>query len=201
MNEFNESEFFEICKKFNVQPSAQEVTIRYSTGSYFNKVRKDVNEDRRGEVVFCVIRPDGKVIAVTCQEYPEGIFRIPTGGIGHTEDVVEAVIRETKEELGLEVEILRFLGVLKIRFEYGDEYVMFYSYLFVLREIGGRLLVDSSDDEVSEVWEADLTELGQIVYNLNNIEGSWSNWGKFRYETSNAILKYLESNASVLGIK
>lgn len=200
MNEFNEIEFLEICKNFNIQPNAKEVTIKYSTPNYFNKVKKAVSTDRRGEVVFCVIRPNGKVIAVTCDEYPEGIFRIPTGGIGHFEDVIEAVGRETKEELGLIVEILRFVGVLKIRFEYEKQHVMFYSYLFILKEIGGRLLIDASDDEVSEIWEANLKELGEIVKDLNNIEGGWSDWGKFRYETSNAILKYLESNSKTLGI-
>lgn len=198
MNEFNEKEFIEICKIFNVEPKAQEKIIRYSTDSYFNKVKKAVKEDRRGEVVFCVIRPNGKVITVTCEEYPEGIFRIPTGGIGHHEDIIEAVSRETKEELGLKVDILKFLGALKIRFEYEEEHVMFYSYLFVLKEVGGRLLLDASDDEVSEVREADLVELQQIANSLNNLEGSWTNWGKFRYETTNEILKYLKNNTYLM---
>ena len=75
---------------------------------------------------------------------------------------------------------------------------MFYSYLFILKEVGGRLLEDASDDEVSEVKEADLHELQHIVHSLNNLEGSWSNWGKFRYETTNAILKYLQNNTSLM---
>ena len=192
MNNFNNIEFMEICNKFNVQPYSKDVTVRYASDSYFNKVKDAVASDRRGEVVFCVIRPNGKLIAITCEEYPEGIFRIPTGGIGYGEDIIDAVFRETKEELGLKTEIVKFIGVLKIRFEHADQSVMFYSYMFILKEIGGKLLEDATDNEVSEAMEVSIAELESLVNALNNIQGQWSDWGKFRYETCNAVLQYLK---------
>lgn len=193
MNNFNEKEFFEICAKMNTEAGIEDVVIRYANSSFFNKMRSSVQRDRRGEVVFCVLRPDGKIIAITCDEYPKGIFRIPTGGIGHREDIVGAVYREVREELGLEVAIRHFAGVLRIRFEHGREHVMFYSYIFILDEKDGRLLEDASDDEISEVREVDLDGLEKIVASLDKIEGKWSDWGRFRYATSNAVLKYLRS--------
>lgn len=194
MNRFNEDEFNKICEKFNVKPYAEEININYTNSSFFNKVKKSVDNDRRGEVVFCVIRPNGNIITVTCEEYPQGIFRIPTGGIGHNEDIVKAVFRETREELGIDVEITDFIGVLKLKFIHGTESVMFYSYLFVLKETGGRLLVDASDDEISEIKEVNIEELEIVVNSLNNIQGRWRDWGKFRYETTNAILRYLKGD-------
>ncbi len=191
MNIFSEAEFIDICKKLDADGTIKDVTLRYATPSYFNRIRSVVQRDRRGEVVFCVIRPDGKIITATCSEYPENIYRIPTGGIGHGEDILNAVYREVKEELGLEVKIRAFAGVVRIRFEYKDESVMFYSYIFILDEIGGRLLKDASDDEISEIREADLEELGDIVQALDSIDGKWHDWGKFRYITSNAVLSYL----------
>lgn len=193
MNIFNEKEFFEICTKLNTDARIDDIVIRYANSSFFNKIRSSVQRDRRGEVVFCVIRPGGKIVAITCEEYPKGIFRIPTGGIGHKEDIISAVHREVREELGLEVEIRRFAGVLRIRFEHGKNHVMFYSYIFILDEKGGRLLLDASDDEISEVREVGLDGLEEIVGSLDKIEGKWSDWGKFRYETSNAVLQYLRS--------
>lgn len=192
MNEFNENEFLDICRQLHAEPKAREISIRYPGNSFFNKMKKSIESDRRGEVVFAVIRPNGKIITVTCEEYPKGIFRIPTGGINDDEDILEAVYREVKEELGLEVEIIDFPGVLKIRFEYGNESIQFYSYLFILKEVAGNLLVDAADDEVSEIIEADLQTLESIVHTLNSIQGQWSDWGKFRYESSNAILEYLK---------
>lgn len=201
MNKFNENEFLRICNQFNILPTSEEVLINYPTDSFYNKMKKSVEKDRRGEVVFCVIRPNAKIVAVTCSIYPKGVFRIPTGGIGHTEDIIEAVLRETKEELGVEVEIMDFGGVLKIKFSHGDDSVMFYSYLFILRETGGRLLVDASDDEISEVKEVDISELESIAENLANIKGKWSDWGRFRYASTNTILQFLKKNAEKLGLK
>lgn len=193
MNVFNENEFNDICKKLKVSPVIKDVTIKYTNSGFFNKIRASVQRDRRGEAVFCVIRPNGKIIAITCSEYPQGIFRIPTGGIGHNEDIIEAVYRETMEELGLVASIEEFGGVIRISFEHENESVMFYSYVFILRETSGRLLEDASDDEVSEVREIGLGELEGIVGELYNIQGKWRDWGKFRYVTSAAVLEFLRT--------
>lgn len=191
MNEFNEIEFNGLCTKFGIEKQIEDITIKYMNSSYFNKVKASVQRDRRGEVVFCVARPNGRIIVITCDEYPKGMFRIPTGGIGHDEDIINAVYREVKEELGLDVEIRRFGGVLKIRFEHEDDHVMFYSYLFILDEKGGRLLLDASDDEISEVREVEIDELEGVADQLKNIKGKWSDWGKFRHVTTHAIYSLL----------
>lgn len=191
INAFNEKEFQDICSRLGVPPRIEEITIEYKTGSYFHNLRHSVEVDRRGEVVFCVIRPSGTIITITCEEYPAGVFRIPTGGIGHRENILEAVHREVREELGLSAEVIDFPGVLKIRFRYGRESVMFYSYLFILKETGGRLLDDASDNEISEVREVDVEQLGEVAENLRNIQGKWSDWGRFRYETSKAVHRFL----------
>lgn len=191
INTFNEYEFTEISKKLNASPIIRDAAIEYTNSSYFNKLKTSIRRDRRGEVVFCVIRPNGRVIAITCEEYPKGIFRIPTGGIGHNEDIIEAVHREVMEELGLKVEIRKFCGVIRIRFTHAGQSVMFYSYVFLLGETGGRLLEDASDDEVSEVREVSLDELEKIVGELGNIQGKWKDWGKFRYITSGSVLDFL----------
>lgn len=192
MNTFNEKEFLEICKRFDVIPFTKDITIQCKTAGFFNKVKCSVEKDRRGEVVFCLIRPNRKIVAITCKEYPEGIFRIPTGGIGHNEDIVRAVYRETREELGVDAEIIKFVGVLKLRFELDSQSEMFYSYIFILKETGGRLLLDASDDEISEVREVDVSGLEAVVDSLGKIEGKWRDWGLFRYESSKAVLDYLK---------
>ncbi len=192
MNIFNEDEFIDICRKINSKENIIDVTIQYDTPGYFNRVKSVVQRDRRGEVVFCVMRPNGKAIVITCNDYPKGIYRIPTGGIGHSENIIDALFREVKEELGVEVKIRLFGGVVRMRFEHGNESVMFYSYLFLLDEIGGHLLEDASDDEISEVKETDVEGLEAIVEDLKNIRGKWHDWGIFRYVSTKAILDLLK---------
>jgi hypothetical protein len=53
-------------------------------------------------------------------------------------------------------------------------------------------LIDATDDEVSEIKEADKNELSAIVDSLNNIQGEWNDWGKFRFASSNMVLNYLK---------
>lgn len=191
MNVFNEAEYLDICKKLNSSGNISDVGIRYESSSYFNRLKSVVQHDRRGEVVFCVIRPNGKIVTITCSEYPRDIYRIPTGGIGHNEDIMAAVYREVKEELGLDVKIQSFGGVVRIRFEHGSDYVMFYSYIFILDEIGGRLLEDASDDEISEVREVDLDDLDAVAGALRGITGKWHDWGQFRYVSTKAVYEHL----------
>jgi len=54
------------------------------------------------------------------------------------------------------------------------------------------LLVDASDNEISEVKEVDLDGLEKIVGSLESIKGKWRDWGHFRYVTSNSALQYLK---------
>jgi ADP-ribose pyrophosphatase YjhB (NUDIX family) len=196
MNIFNEDEFLNVCKKYSTGNAAiKDVNIRYTAPNYYNRLKSVVQRDRRGEVVFCVIRPGGRIITVTCSEYPENVYRIPTGGIGHREDILEAIFREVEEELGLEVRIRSFAGVVRICFEHEDENVMFYSYIFILDETGGRLLEDASDDEISNVREVGLEELERITGELGCLGGKWHDWGIFRQVTTGAVLNFLRSGS------
>ncbi|HEY9059947.1 MAG TPA: NUDIX hydrolase [Pseudobacteroides sp.] len=194
LNKFNEDEFKSLCIKYNTKAKLEDIEIKCSKIEYVIKNRNLINEDRRGEVVFCVKRPNGRYILITCEEYPKGIFRVPTGGINYNEDIVEAVLRETKEELGLDVEIVDFIGVLRLKFLYGETYTMFYSYVFLLNETGGRLLEDATDKEVSHVLEAQLGDFEKVLDALLKIDERWVDWGRFRYETTNAVYKYLQKS-------
>lgn len=192
VNKFNELEYEQLKEKYNPDANIIEKTVKLTNKSFYEKMEKSIAIDRRGEVVFCVLRPNGKAIVVTCEEYPKGIFRIPTGGINYGEDIIKAVYRETKEELGLQTDISKFCGVIKIKLECQEDSVMFYSYLFIMNEIGGNLLEDATDDEISEIKEVDLDQLDIIAAQLSDIDGKWHDWGLFRYETTQAITNYLK---------
>lgn len=192
LNEFYFEEFEKLCELFNKNAYLQEETIYFTNESFFVKMKDSIQKDRRGEVVFGVFRPNGKIIAVTCEEYPDNVFRIPTGGIGYKEDIVEALHREVMEELGLVAQIKNFLGVIKFKFIYSDEQINFYSYIFALVEKGGKIMENATDNEISSYFEADVPELERITLKLKNIEGSWRDWGIFRYHTTKSLLDYFK---------
>ena len=136
--------------------------------------------NRRGEVALFILRPSGNLILHTKEFYPEGIYRVPTGGIEWREDVVTAVHREAREETGLTVAIERCLGVLEYEFRYRGETLPFVSYVFLLRENGGQLCPQDKDERITSLREVPLTELEAVAQNLRAIEADWSDWGHYR---------------------
>ncbi len=159
-------------------------------------MKSGIAAGRTGEVVFAILRPNGKVIAVTCDSYPDGIYRIPSGGTDNGEDLNAAVRREAKEELGLDLKEVKHVRTLEIIFTHRGESFLFMSNIFVASEAGGKLMGDATDNEVSGIREidvvADLNGFEEMVGKLGSIEGEWSDWGKFRQLSSGAVLEYFK---------
>ncbi len=152
---------------------------------------QEVCDDRRGEVALFILRPSGTVILHTKEFYPEGIYRIPTGGIEWGEDVVTAVHREAREETGLTVAIERCLGVLEYEFRYRGETLPFVSYVFLLRENGGQLCPQDEGERITSLREVPLTELEAVAQNLRAIEADWRDWGHYRAIAHSFVAKVL----------
>ncbi len=185
------AEVDQLREKLDPNAWARHVEIPYRSGRYWNRVRDLVRRDRFGEVVFAVERANGRIITVRSEEYPEGIYRVPTGGIAYGEDILDAVRREVLEELGLTASVEKFIGVFHIRFVNAGRFVPFHSFLFHVKETGGRLMVDATDDEVSDVMEADQTILETLAHRLLHIREDWRDWGRFRHLTTAAISQYM----------
>jgi ADP-ribose pyrophosphatase YjhB (NUDIX family) len=89
---------------------------------------------------FAIIFDDaGRVLL--CHRRDRDMWNLPGGGVESGELPSETVVRETKEEVGLDVAVERLVGV------YGkpekDEFV----FAFVCRVVGGRLCLTNESDE------------------------------------------------------
>jgi NAD+ diphosphatase len=62
-------------------------------------------------VVAALLEHEGKVLLVRNRGWPEKWFGLVTGFLERGESPTEGVLREVKEELGLEAEVLRLIGV------------------------------------------------------------------------------------------
>jgi 8-oxo-dGTP pyrophosphatase MutT (NUDIX family) len=82
------------------------------------------------------------------QRSDNGFWNLPGGGLELGESVAQACVREVREETGLEVEVLRLIGVYSApeitTMSYPDGRVIQYvTSLFECRVIGGKLEVDA----------------------------------------------------------
>lgn len=138
---------------------------------------------------MAIRRPNGKILLQTKENYPGGVYRIPTGGLKRGEGIENALLRETEEETALEVEIRDFVAILTYRASPRD--IVFRSYLFLLDETGGTLQEQDPDEGITGWIEADSDELGSTAAQLRSSPRSWRNWGDFRALVIDALLPAL----------
>ena len=135
---------------------------------------------RRAEVVLFIRRTNGNLLLHTKEFYPKGAFRVPSGGIQRREALLDAVHREAFEETGLQVAVERFLAAVQFDFCWQERTVSLSSYLFLLRQVGGRLEVQDEHERITAFREVAPCGLGSVASHLESLPPAWREWGEFR---------------------
>ncbi|MFJ8260651.1 NUDIX hydrolase [Rummeliibacillus sp. NPDC094406] len=121
-------------------------------------------------IVSTVITTDDKILMV--QEGGKdnfGLWNIPSGGIEQGENIVEASIREVKEETGYNVKVLGLTGVYNFISQIGNHLVRFN---FVSEIIDGDINFDG-EDIINAKWftfEEVLNMEDKKLWNGNSIK-------------------------------
>lgn len=138
---------------------------------------------------MAIRRRNGLYLLQTKGSYPERTFRLPTGGIMRGETIEHALLRETREETSLDVEISRFAAVLTYRAPNSRQ--AFASYLFILEEQGGDLHPMDESEGITGWLEADVPALETAAERLRSCTGPWRPWGEFRALVIDALKEAL----------
>ena len=116
----------------------------------------------RAHDVTLVILKDGKLAVIRKRGYPEGAYRIPSGGIHPEESFVDGAVREAFEETGLTVRIDDYLLQVHATFACDDRQAKWITHVMLAGAVNGTLApVDSKEIEAAR-W-MDWTELVDIV--------------------------------------
>jgi 8-oxo-dGTP pyrophosphatase MutT (NUDIX family) len=146
------------------------------------------SRDRYGEVCMVIRRPAGTLLTAKKTFYPAEGHRLLTGGIHPGEPILEALLREVHEETGLTVEVRRFLVAVAYHQPGEEQEPLFYTFAFLLDEIGGTLGSLDPDEQVEyfrEIAPADLAERASFLATLADVyspdlQANWAVWGRFR---------------------
>lgn len=142
---------------------------------------RHVVENRVAEVVLAAQRPNGRFLIHTKGEYPDGVYRLMSGGVKRDEALLDAVHRELWEETGLQGQVVRFLGALTTRFQHDGQEIVFYSFLFHVRVSEGAPCPQDDSEDITAFREIVLAEMGDLADALERLEESfWRDWGRFR---------------------
>lgn len=146
---------------------------------------------RRGEVIFVVKRPAGLILH-TKDFYPPGTYRLPSGGVRWGESVLSALHREVREEMGLEIEVERFLGLLEYEFCCQGEMMPFVSYVFLVRGARGELAPQDEEEHILSFRQVPVAELAEVADSLRAVEEDWQDWGEFRAIAHDFVVEMME---------
>ncbi|HEX7734331.1 MAG TPA: NUDIX hydrolase [Ktedonobacteraceae bacterium] len=146
------------------------------------------SRDRYGEVCMVVRRPGGHLITAKKTFYPTSAYRLLTGGIHPGEPVLDALLREVREETGLDVTVSRFLAAVAYHWPEQQDSPLFYTFAFLLEESGGTLGALDEDERLEYFREITLAELPERVEFFNHLPHEyspdfsieWHHWGRFR---------------------
>lgn len=160
--------------------------------------------DRYGEVCMVVRRKNGRLLTMIKTFYPQGAFRLPTGGINYGESIHDALLRETNEETGLQVDIHRFLAAVAYQIPAVNMQPLFYTFAFLLDEVSGTLGVIDETERIEAFREIEPAQLPVLAASLeavkdeysDEINGLWTDWGEFRAVIHRVVWEALEKKSS-----
>jgi 8-oxo-dGTP diphosphatase len=163
-------------------PAERRQVTRQVTAEFFETwcERLVIKANRRGEAVLAIQRPDGQILLHTKPFYPEGVFRLPSGGIHPHEAVLAGAIRETQEETGFKVSVDRFLGMVEYHFQSHEWELPFVSYIWLVQAGDGQPSVQDPNEHISDFRYVRPTELRNVAVQLRALPDAWQDWGHFR---------------------
>jgi ADP-ribose pyrophosphatase YjhB (NUDIX family) len=123
------------------------------------------NPDRRHDVTLFVFSGE-RLALIRKPHFPEGIWRTPGGGIKAGEDFVGGVLREAREELGVEIEISRYLVRARAVFRFADQAVPWQTHVLSAVTTGEDLTPLDTDEIAEARWGTTAELLGPIRANL-----------------------------------
>ncbi|ABP67367.2 NUDIX hydrolase [Caldicellulosiruptor saccharolyticus DSM 8903] len=167
----------------------KKIDIEIETQEFFEYVNSKINVDRIGEVVFAVKNGDF-ILLVRQDEYPQGLYRVPSGGIGIGEKVVDALKREVKEELGIDVQKFSLIGVIEYNLCYKHKSYKFFSFVFLIDDYKKDSFAET-DGEISEVLPVEVPRIKDYCDIIEQQSGFWKDWARLRYHSTYLVYEYL----------
>jgi ADP-ribose pyrophosphatase YjhB (NUDIX family) len=172
------------------------VEVPASTKVMLSLMEKMEGKGRRGEVVIVIPDQKGQVWLHTKDFYPQGVYRLMTGGIKSKEAPDKAFLRETQEETSLHVKIKRCLAVVTYQFHHLGTRLPFVSYIFLAEPTPHTPQPVDIGENITDFKAVPGPTLSNIAQQLWALEGDFSDWGRFRAVAHEIAGRYFEADRS-----
>jgi 8-oxo-dGTP pyrophosphatase MutT (NUDIX family) len=151
---------------------------------------------RRGEIVLAIENNKGEILLHTKSFYPDGVFRMMTGGIHYDESVLHGLQREAMEETGAVLPSITPVAVLFYTFMHENQRVPFISYLFHTRISELEPKPQDTEENISAFRWVDMNGLQSTIDQLLNLAQEWEDWGRMRSLCHLLLLEWKSNSGS-----
>lgn len=158
-------------------------------------------DGRVGEIAMLLVNDENKLWLMGKEHYPDGLLRIPTGGINEKEDLFSALKRELKEETSFSLSVAKFIGVINYDIFNDEKEVKFATYIFKI-PVGTKkpIPIDLSEN-INQFRPVSLDLLNEIAEKWGSLAYSdskpyYQDWGKFRAILHEVAYKLLTEEIS-----
>jgi ADP-ribose pyrophosphatase YjhB (NUDIX family) len=145
--------------------------------------------ERRHDVTFFVFDPGGRLALIQKPSYPEGAWRPPGGGVEPGERFETGVEREALEELGIRIELDRFLVSSEATFRRDGGVIDWRTHVFSARTDEEELAPIDTHEISAARWGTSEELAGPIRARL--LETGRALW-RYRVALHDAALEQLE---------
>lgn len=135
---------------------------------------------RRAEVVMVVPNEQGQVWLHTKSFYPQGVYRLMTGGLEAGEAPHHGLRREVVEETGFKVKVQRCLAVVTYTVAAAEGRFPFVSYIFLTTPTQGQPHPTDPKEAITHFQAVTISDLADIARQLRSLSGEFADWGIFR---------------------
>jgi len=146
---------------------------------------------RRGEVVMVIPNKAGKIWLHTKASYPDGVYRLMSGGLEPDELPHKALHREVEEETGFAIKIDCCLAVITYNFRGNGFSLPFTSYMFLTKPADGTPAPVDSGEAITGFKPVPAKKLSRVAKQLRSMNGRFAEWGVFRAEAHEVASKRL----------
>ena len=143
-----------------------------------------------GEVVMVLRTPDDRIWLHTKSFYPEGILRLPTGGLKNGENPNDGLLRELHEESGMVLETAP-PPVAVLRYRIGETVYPFESHIYVVAFSDNEPQPVDESEDITDWIAADEQQFRNHTERIASLTGDWHAWGGFRAAAHREVTQHL----------
>jgi len=108
------------------------------TPEEYERIALSMKNDRAHDITLYIRKDDGYIF-IAKHFYPPGLYRAPSGGVRLDEDFRDGALREAREETGADIELMKYIMRINVRFENEFDRIDWTSHIFLADYIRGDI--------------------------------------------------------------